>query len=143
MGSLIGGGTEMRVRLGAMLGGLAGVIIPLAFWQDDADVILLFILPPSLASIGAACGAVTRHRRWPILFVGLSLAAGFLFWWTTDWGVYVEGDKITKFELAPVEQFAVSALVGVALGGIITGAVLAMSRMRLGRNPAWRPREQV
>jgi hypothetical protein len=124
-----------RPWLGGFLGAVAGVLVPVAFWNDAADVILLLVLPPPMAAIGAACGAVTKQRRWPLCFITFSMVAGLLFWWWMDWVAYIDkgaGGMIPKFKLAPVEQFAFSTFIAALLGGVMTGVALVAWRLRRG-----------
>ncbi len=116
-----------RPWLGAILGGIIGVILPFVLPGDSANLLVLPFLPPVLAIVGAACGAISRRRLWPLFFIVTSSVVGFIFWRTGDWWAYAEtGEgRLPKFKAPPTWQLTVSAIVGMFAGAILTGAFLA------------------
>lgn len=68
-----------------------------------------------------------------LVFLLTSLLTGFVYWWQADWWAYVqllgEREKVPKFKLHPAEQFAVSTVVGVFLGGVLTASVFATEKI--------------
>ncbi len=77
-----------------------------------------------------------RSRQLGLLFVFIahSLFTGLVFWRETDWWVYVDmtdlgRGMVPKFQIYPVEQFLVSAVVGMTSGGALTGTLLTVGKV--------------
>jgi hypothetical protein len=71
------------------------------------------------------------------LFVSSSLIAGVTYWSQADWWIYIDKTpvgmgKVPKFKLDLWYQLVESAIIGMSLGGILTGIIVICYKIIAG-----------
>jgi hypothetical protein len=75
-----------------------------------------------------------KRYSWVLaVFLIASLFTGIIYWWQADWYVYVhmpdvEGGRLPKFKLEPIEQCIESTIIGLLFGGIATVIIFILTR---------------